>query len=243
MDSSMSSKDAARAVLDGTMDYDTYADLYASPQSTSSFDDSWHSSSADDDRVVPDVGQVNKPDKQIFVNEMPVGAEDGNHGLFSRIASFFGVYHTNVSVESDAGKITSGMGRDKDKGNGDMPIGMDTKSTDQTARNAAEAQHGNLTKVPLAEYMGGKYKDADPEVLEANLKKQLADGDSTGTYGMPKVTDEGLIRPNICWSHTNDNLFHALPQAEQERRRAANAAYYERLARALGGDENALLDE
>lgn len=242
MDSSMSSKDAAQAVLDGTMDYDTYADLYASPQSST--DDggssSWSPSSYDDDPV-PSTEQVNKSSKHIYVNEMPVGAEDGNHGLFSRIASMFGIYHTNVSVESDDGsKTTSGMGRDKEKGNGDMPIGMDTKSTDQSARNEAEAQHGNLTKVPIEQYMNGKYKDADPEVLEQNLKKQLADGESTGTYGMPKFTDEGLLRPNICWSHSNDNLFHALPPEEQERRKKENAEYYEGLSKPDPG--NGFLD-
>jgi hypothetical protein len=213
-------------------------ELVASPMPStpteSSESPSW--SSSDDSHSLSSGDQQNKVGgKQVFVNEMPVGAEDGRHGVFSRLMSALGIYHTNVSVESDGGsKTTSGMGRDKSGGSsGDMPIGMPTKSMDQTKRNEDEAEQHNLTKVPLDQYMGGKYKNADPDKLEADLQKENDEGTPTGTYGVLKETEEGLIRPNICWSHSNERLFRALPKEEQDKMRETNREYYDGLKDAI----------
>lgn len=195
---------------------------------TSTPETSTHSSTPptnDDD--ISTSGQHNTPTKRVYVNEVPIGSEDGNHGLLSRVAKSVGVYHTNLSVESEDKVVTSGMGLST--GGGDKPLGKQTTSTDQTQRNRDEEKHGNLTKVPVEEYMGGKYKDVDPDVLEKQLEAQLEEKEPTGVYGTPQITEEGTLRPTICWTHTNNNLYRALPEETKQQMREENEERAERL--------------
>lgn len=73
--------------------------------------------------------------------------------------------------------------------------------------------------MPISEAYGGRYKDADPEVLEQRMRQQVAEKKPEGRYGMPTISEEGHPSLNICWRHSTDNLHAALPKESQDRNR------------------------
>jgi hypothetical protein len=183
------------------------------------------------DSGIPDEGQENKATR-VMVNTMPLGG--GKHGRLAKMAHRLGIGHSNVATHDQDGKETASSG-----------IGVDAVPHGEKERNQSEAEQKTQRQISTDEFKGGKYKNADPARLEKQINSTNQQGKRRAPYGMPITTNQGTIRPNICHTHTEEMLFDALPENEQQVIQAENAEHYEEFSKHLAGlpDKNGCMQQ